>query len=81
MAHQTTFPGPAYDEEVSRLLPLNLEAFAPTNTDQITAARQGFEVLGQSVFDSIQSDPSLEASEHLIPGPAGEIRIVVVVRP
>lgn len=39
-------PGWAYDEEVSRLLPPNLEAFAPTNTDQITAARQGFEVLG-----------------------------------
>lgn len=78
MAHQKTFPGPAYDEEVSRLLPPNLEAFASTNTDQITVARQAFEVLGQSAFDSIQSDPSLEASERLIPGPAGELKIVIV---
>lgn len=52
--------------------------FVPTNTDQIAAARQFFEVLGQSDFDSVQSDLSLVVSERLIPGPVGEIRIVIV---
>lgn len=37
MAHQTTFPGLAYDEEVGRLLAQNLEALALTDTDQISS--------------------------------------------
>lgn len=71
-------PGPPYNEEVNRLLPRNLEALAPSDKSVIAPAREFFSALGQSALERIQSDASLICTERVIPGPAGDLKAVIL---